>query len=226
MTARKAAGGWACVWERFGQLTWHSSNSSNGYRALQKKRGRKGKKRGDTGPVWVVQLVGVLFGMGVQRTRQGVRAAVVAAGAGGSSSSTMSGEGGSESQGDLAETALGKEEAEVSADEERTAGVRQAVAAAEAEPAADAAVRMQGEVAAPPGVSMAESAVTEVRTAEAVAAAAATADVEMEEAAVPAGAAAEREAVPWGMTEYQWVQQQNAVLRWQHQQKEGAAPVD
>ena len=97
---------------------------------------------------------------------------------------------------------------------------------AEAEPAADAAVRMQGEVAAPPGVSMAESAVTEVRKAEAVAAAVATADVEMEEAAVPAGAAAEREAVPWGMTEYQWVQQQNAVLRWQHQQKEGAAPVD
>ena len=32
------------------------------------------------------------------------------------------------------------------------------------------AVRRQGEVAAPPGVSMAESAVTEVRTAEAVAA--------------------------------------------------------
>ena len=111
VAARKAAGGWARVWERFGQLTWRRSSSNNGYRALQKKRGRKGKKRGDSGPVWVVQLVGVLFGMGVQRTRQAVRAAVVAAGAGGSSSSTMSGEGGSESQGDLAETAMGKEEA-------------------------------------------------------------------------------------------------------------------
>ena len=65
-----------------------------------------------------------------------------------------------------------------------------------------------------------------MRKAEAVAAAAATADVEMEEAAVPAGAAAEREAVPWGMTEYQWVQQQRAVLKWQRQQEEGAAPAD
>ena len=119
---------------------------------------------------------------------------------------------------------MGEEEAEVSANEEQTADVKQAVAAAEAEAAADAAVRMQGEVAAPSGVSMAESAVTEVRKAEAVAAAAATADVEMEEAAVPAGAAAE--AVPAGMTDYQWVQKQNAMLEWQRQQKEGAAPVD
>ena len=138
----------------------------------------------------------------------------------------MSGEEGSVSQGDLAETVVGKGEAVVSTNEEQTAVVRQAVAAAEAESAAGTAVKMQGEVAAPPGVSMAESAVTEVRKAEAVAAAAATADVEMEEAAVPAGAAAEREAVPWGMTEYQWVQQQRAVLKWQRQQEEGAAPAD
>ena len=121
---------------------------------------------------------------------------------------------------------MGKEETAVSANGEQTAGMMQAVAAAEAEAAADAAGRMKGEVATPPGVSMAESAVTEVRKAEAVAAAAATADVEMEEAAVPAGAAAEREAVPWGMTEYQWVQQQRAVLKWQRQQEEGAAPAD
>ena len=73
MAARRAAGGWARVWERFGQLTWQSSNSSNGYRALQKKRGRKGKKRGDTGPVWVVQLVGVLLRMGGQRLGETVR---------------------------------------------------------------------------------------------------------------------------------------------------------
>ena len=104
--------------------------------------------------------------------------------------------------------------------------MKQAVAAAKAEAAADAAGRMKGEVAAPPGVSMAESAVTEVRKAEAVAAAAATADVEMEEAAVPAGAAAEDEAVVEGRTEYQWVQQQRAELRWMRQQKEGAAAVD
>ena len=121
---------------------------------------------------------------------------------------------------------VGKGEAVVSTNEEQTTVVRQAVAAAEAESAAGTAVKMQGEVATPPGVSMAESAVTEVRKAEAVAAAAATADVEMEEAAVPAGAAAEREAVPWGMTEYQWVQQQRAVLKWQRQQEEGAAPAD
>ena len=226
VAARRAAGGWARVWERFGQLTWHRSSSNNGYRALQKKRGRKGKKRGGTGPVWVVQLVGVLLGMGVQRMGQGVRAAVVAAGAGGSSSSTMSGDGGSESQGDLAETAMGKEETAVSANGEQTAGVKQAVAAAEAEAAADAARRMKGEVAAPPGVSMAESAVTEVRKADAVAAAAATADVEMEEAAVPAGAAAEDEAGVEGMTDYQWVQQQMVELKWKRQQKEGAAAVD
>ena len=56
---------------------------------MQKKRGRKGEKREDTGPIWVVQLVGVLFGMGIQRRGQGVRAAVVAAGAGGSSNSDI-----------------------------------------------------------------------------------------------------------------------------------------
>ena len=65
---------------------------------------------------------------------------------------------------------------------------------------------------------------TEGRKAEAVAEAAATADVEMEEAAVPAGTAAE--AVPAGMTDYQWVQQQRGELEWKRPQKEGAAAVD
>ena len=78
----------------------------------------------------------------------------------------------------MAETAEGKGEIEtaVSTNGEQTAGMKQAVAAAEAEAAADAAGRMEGEAATPPGVSMAESAapggaVTEVRKAEAVAAA-------------------------------------------------------
>ena len=146
----------------------------------------------------MVQLVGVLLRMGVQKMERDVRATMVAAGAGGGSSSDMGDSRGSESQGDLAETAMGKEETAVSTNGEQTAGMKQAVAAAEAEAAADAAGRMKGEVAAPSGVSMAESAapegaVTEVRTAEAVAAAAATVDVEMEEAGVPAGAAADGE---------------------------------
>ena len=61
-----------------------------------------------------------------------------------------------------------------------------------------------------------EGAVTEVRTAEAVAAAAATADVEMEEAAVPTGAAAEGETL----------EDRRVRFRWMRQQKEGAAAVD
>ena len=222
VAARKAAGGWARVWERFGQLTWRSSNSSNGYRDLQKKRGRKGKKRGDSGPVWVVQLVGVLFGMGVQRTKQVVRASVVAAGAGGSSSSVSSGNSSREGQGDLAETAGGDERTAVSTSEEQAVGTRQAEAAAGAEAAADAARRMGGVAAAPLGVSKAEpaapeGAMAEVRTAAAAAAAtAAAADVRTDEAAVPAGAAAERETL----------EACRARLRRDRQQKEGAAAVD
>ena len=51
--ARRAAGGWARVWRLFSELTWRAgTNSGSGYRALLQKRGRKGKKREDMGPVW------------------------------------------------------------------------------------------------------------------------------------------------------------------------------
>ena len=69
----------------FGQLTWRRTSSSRGYMAVQKKRGRKGKmkkKQEDSGPVRVVQLVGVLLCMGTRRMGDTVRATVAATRAG------------------------------------------------------------------------------------------------------------------------------------------------
>ena len=167
------------------------TSSSRGYEALKKKRGRKGKKREDTGPVWVVQLVGVLFWMGGQRVGETVRAAVVATGAGGSGSRDSNSWDG---QGDLAESEADGRETAASTDEEQTADEKGVVAAAGAEAAAG---EMNGEGATPAvaGRSKAESAapggaVADVRTAEAAAPEGA-ADVEKDEAAAAARAAAD-----------------------------------
>ena len=122
----------------------------------------------------------------------------------------------------MAETAGGDERTAVSTSEEQTVGTRQAEAAAGVEAAADAAGKMGGVVAAPPGVSRAEPAapegtMAEVRTAAAAATAtAAAADVTTDEMEAPAGAAAGREAL----------EACEARLRRDRRQKEGAAAVD
>ena len=122
----------------------------------------------------------------------------------------------------MAETAGGDERTAVSTSEEQTVGTRQAEAAAGVEAAADAAGKMGGVAAAPPGVSKAEPAapegtMAEVRTAAAAATAtAAAADVETDEMEAPAGAAAGREAL----------EACEARLRRDRRQKEGAAAVD
>ena len=141
--ARRAASGWARVWGLFGQLTWHRTGSSSGYRALQKKRGWKGKKREDTRPVWVVQLVGVLFRMCDQRLEEIVRAAVAAAGAGRNGSSGMGGNSGREGQENLAEPEVDGKETAVSTDGEQAAGGEGEEATARAEAAAGR-MRAQG----------------------------------------------------------------------------------
>ena len=102
--ARRSAGRWARVRELFRQLTWRRTSISKSYEALKKKKGREGKKREDTGPVWVVQLVDVLLWMGGQRMRETVRATVVAAKAGRDNSRDRSGSSSWDGQGDLAET--------------------------------------------------------------------------------------------------------------------------
>ena len=183
--------------------------------------GSEGEEAGGHRPCLGGAAVGVLLRMGDQWMEQAVRTAMVAAGAGGGSSSDMGGSRGSESQGDLAETELGMEKIVASTGEERATDMRQAESAAEAEATADAAGWMEGEVAAPPGATMAGSAVpegtaTEVRTAEAVAAAAATADVKEEVAAVHRGTAAEGETV----------EEMRVRLSWMRKQKEGTAPAD
>ena len=110
---------------------------------MQKKRGWKGKKREDTRPVWVVQLVGVLFRMCDQRLEEIVRAAVAAAGAGRNGSSGMGGNSGREGQENLAEPEVDGKETAVSTDGEQAAGGEGEEATARAEAAAGR-MRAQG----------------------------------------------------------------------------------
>ena len=97
---------------------------------MKRKRDRKEKKREDTGPVWVVQLVRVLFWMGDQRLQETVRAAVAAAGAERSANRGMGGNSGRDGQGDLAESKADGRETTISADWGQAADGEGAVAAA------------------------------------------------------------------------------------------------
>ena len=102
----RAAGQRGDVRALFQRLNWRETRSSRGFVSLTKRRGRKGKKREASGPVWVVQLVGALLYAG-NRLRDDEECARWLAKASGEADGVPDTDvGRSQAQGDIAETEL------------------------------------------------------------------------------------------------------------------------